>query len=101
MWDAKGKVAIVTGSATGVGEEVAVQLAEMGANVVINYTKSLDERLIRFMDSGRGRHKVLFGTNGLGLERCKREFLELDIGEDTKRAVLYDNVARFLKLDAD
>jgi NAD(P)-dependent dehydrogenase (short-subunit alcohol dehydrogenase family) len=43
MWDAKGKVAIVTGSATGVGEEVAAQLAEMGANVVINYTKSLDE----------------------------------------------------------
>jgi predicted TIM-barrel fold metal-dependent hydrolase len=63
------------------------------------YPKALDERLIKFMDSGRGRHKVLFGTNGLGLERCKREFLELDIREDTKRAVLYDNVARFLKLE--
>jgi predicted TIM-barrel fold metal-dependent hydrolase len=65
------------------------------------YPKSLDERLVRFMDSGRGRDKVLFGTNGLGLERCKREFLELDIGEDTKRAVLHDNVVRFLKLDGD
>jgi 3-oxoacyl-[acyl-carrier protein] reductase len=43
MWDAKGKVAIITGSATGVGEEVALQLAKMGANVVINYTKSIDE----------------------------------------------------------
>jgi len=43
MWDAKGKIAIVTGSATGVGEEVALQLAKMGANVVINYTKSIDE----------------------------------------------------------
>ncbi len=63
------------------------------------YPKALDDRLIKFMDSGRGRDKVLFGTNGLGLERCKREFLELDIGEDTKRAVLYDNVARFLKLE--
>ena len=63
------------------------------------YPKSLDERLIRFMDSSRGRDKVLFGTNGLGLERCKRELLELDIKEETKRAVLYDNVARFLKLE--
>ena len=63
------------------------------------YAKSLDERLIRFMDSNRGRDKVLFGTNGLGLERCKREVLELPISEETKRAVLYDNNARFLKLD--
>lgn len=63
------------------------------------YPKSLDERLVRFMDSGRGREKVLFGTNGLGLERCKREFLELEIREDTKRAVLHDNAVRFFKLD--
>jgi 3-oxoacyl-[acyl-carrier protein] reductase len=38
--DGKGKVAIVTGSATGVGAEVARQLAERGCNVVINYTRS-------------------------------------------------------------
>ncbi|MBI1180912.1 MAG: glucose 1-dehydrogenase [Alphaproteobacteria bacterium] len=38
--DAKGKVAIVTGSATGVGAEVARQLAERGCKVVINYTRS-------------------------------------------------------------
>jgi 3-oxoacyl-[acyl-carrier protein] reductase len=38
--DAKGKVAIVTGSATGVGAEVALQLARRGCNVVINYTRS-------------------------------------------------------------
>jgi len=63
------------------------------------FPKTLDDRLVKFMDSNRGREKVLFGTNGLGLERCKRELLELDIGEDTKRAVLYDNPARFLKLE--
>ena len=40
MSDSKGKVAIVTGSATGVGAEVALQLAQRGCNVVINYTKS-------------------------------------------------------------
>ncbi len=63
------------------------------------YPHSLDERLVRFMDSSRGRDKVLFGTNGLGLERCKAEFLELDIREETKRAVLYDNAVRFFALD--
>jgi predicted TIM-barrel fold metal-dependent hydrolase len=63
------------------------------------FPRSLDERQIRFMDSSRGRDKVLFGTNGLGLERCKREFLDLDIKEETARMVLHDNAVRFLKLE--
>ncbi len=37
------KVAIVTGSATGLGAAVALQLADKGCNVVINYTKSETE----------------------------------------------------------
>jgi 3-oxoacyl-[acyl-carrier protein] reductase len=39
----KGKVAIVTGSATGIGAAVAVGLARRGANVVVNYSKSETE----------------------------------------------------------
>jgi 3-oxoacyl-[acyl-carrier protein] reductase len=38
-----GKVAIVTGSATGLGASCALDLAERGWNVVINYTKSRKE----------------------------------------------------------
>lgn len=38
--DLAGKAAIVTGSATGIGAAVALRLAQRGANVVINYTKS-------------------------------------------------------------
>ncbi len=34
------KVAIVTGSATGVGAAAAIMLAERGCNVVVNYTRS-------------------------------------------------------------
>lgn len=41
--DLKGKAAIVTGSATGIGASVAVALARRGANVVVNYTKSEKE----------------------------------------------------------
>lgn len=36
----KGKTAIVTGSATGIGAAVAVKLARGGANIVVNYSKS-------------------------------------------------------------
>lgn len=63
------------------------------------FPSSLDERLIRFMDSSRGRDKILFGTNGLGLERCKSEFLELPIRDETKNKVLRDNVLEFLGID--
>jgi 3-oxoacyl-[acyl-carrier protein] reductase len=37
------KVAIVTGSATGVGAAAAIMLAEHNCNVVINYTRSKDD----------------------------------------------------------
>ena len=41
--DLKGKAAIVTGSATGIGAAVAIGLAKRGANVVVNYTRSKSE----------------------------------------------------------
>jgi 3-oxoacyl-[acyl-carrier protein] reductase len=39
----KGKTAIVTGSATGIGAAVAIGLARSGANIVVNFSKSEDE----------------------------------------------------------
>jgi len=41
--DLKGKTAIVTGSATGIGASVAIGLARRGANIVVNYSKSAKE----------------------------------------------------------
>jgi predicted TIM-barrel fold metal-dependent hydrolase len=64
------------------------------------FPRSLDERQIRFMDGGRGRDKVLFGTNGLGLEACVEQFRALPLKEETKRRVLRDNAVEFLRLEA-
>lgn len=35
-----GKTAIVTGGSRGIGREISIKLAELGANVVVNYTSS-------------------------------------------------------------
>ena len=41
--DVRGKAAIVTGSATGVGRETALALARLGCDVLINYSRSAEE----------------------------------------------------------
>lgn len=60
-------------------------------NVGAYYPSFLPERQVEFVDSGRIREKVMWATNGLGLGRCKREFLDLPIREETKRRVLREN----------
>ncbi len=43
MSELKGKTALVTGAAKGIGKAAAIKLAEMGANVAINYYSSQKE----------------------------------------------------------
>ena len=64
------------------------------------FPKSLDPELVRFMNGSRGRDKILFGTNGLGLKRCKEEFMAMDLKDETKRMILRDNNLRFLGLES-
>lgn len=40
MKDFEGRIALVTGSATGLGRSMAIKLAERGATVIVNYTRS-------------------------------------------------------------
>ncbi|WP_222429864.1 SDR family NAD(P)-dependent oxidoreductase [Paenibacillus cremeus] len=41
----KGKAAFITGSATGIGRAIALRLAQEGADIAINYTRSEQEAL--------------------------------------------------------
>lgn len=38
----KGKTAVVTGASRGIGKAIALKLANLGANIVVNYRKSAD-----------------------------------------------------------
>ena len=43
MFDLSGKIALVTGSSRGIGRSIAIHLAEHGADVAINFSRSKDE----------------------------------------------------------
>lgn len=64
----KAKVAIVTGSATGVGAACARQLADLGWNVVVNYTRSKAEA-----------DETVAAVQAKGVEA---ELVQADVGSD-------------------
>ena len=82
--------------------EELIALAWKHPNVYLDVSahlpKYLDPAIKNFMNT-RGRKKCLFGTNGLGLSRCKDQFMELEVKEETKKAVLRDNALRVFKLE--
>lgn len=62
--------------------------------------KGLDPEYLKFINSGIGRSKVMWGTNGLGLKRGKQEILTMEGWKDeTKENVLRNNALRFLGLE--
>lgn len=56
----KGKTAVITGGSRGIGKAIAIKLAEMGANIVVNYrSSSIDEVLTEIR---------AFGVNAIGVQ---------------------------------
>ncbi|MEP2830690.1 glucose 1-dehydrogenase [Parvibaculum sp.] len=86
MSSLKDKVAIVTGSATGLGAAVALQLADKGCNVVINYTKSETEA-----------KETLAACEAKGVEAL---LAQGDVGEDADcRRIVDETVKKWGRVD--
>jgi predicted TIM-barrel fold metal-dependent hydrolase len=62
------------------------------------FPSTLDPELLKFMDSSRGRNKILYGTNGFDLRRYKADFEGLPVSDNTKQRVLRDNAVDFFGL---
>jgi 3-oxoacyl-[acyl-carrier protein] reductase len=81
-----GKTAIVTGSAVGVGQATALELARRGANVVVNYSRSEEEA-----------RQTLAGVEGTGPHGL---LIRADVSRDNEvRAMVAQTVERFGGVD--
>ena len=83
MSEFSGKVAIVTGSSSGIGEAIALRLGELGANVVVNSANSVE--------AGKAVAAKI-GTNAM--------YVQADISDkDAGQHLLDETIKHFGKLD--
>jgi len=67
-------------------------------NIGAYYPSDLDPAIVKFMN-GRGQNKIMWATNGFGLTRCKKEFLDLPLKDKVKVKVLRDNAVKLFNLE--
>jgi len=67
-------------------------------NIGAYYPSGLHKPTVDFLDGPIGRAKVFWATNGFGLTRCKKEFVELPLKDDNKKKILRDNAVNIFKL---
>ena len=83
----QGAVVLVTGSATGVGSSCVQRLAQKGANVVINYTRS--------------RAEAEATADACRVYGAEVELIQANVADDAQcRAMVEQTVARWGRLDA-
>ena len=67
-------------------------------NIGAYFPADLDPAIVKFMN-GRGQEKVMWATNGFGLTRSKKEFIELPLKDTVKKKILRDNAMKLFKLE--
>ncbi len=87
MFDLKGKVALITGSSRGIGQAIAMRLAENGVNTVVNYVRHRqDAENTATAIAARGARCLVVKANvaeendvAAMFERIRAEYGRLDI----------------------
>jgi 3-oxoacyl-[acyl-carrier protein] reductase len=91
LMEIRDRVAIVTGSATGMGRATALLLAEQGCHVVVNYTRSDEEaRQTAAEVEARGVRALLVRADVSADEQC-RALVEQTVTELGRLDVLVNN----------
>lgn len=62
------------------------------------FPSAYERATVKFMNSSRGRSKILSGSHGFGLPRWKTEFMDLPVSDDTKMRVLRQNPIKVFDL---
>jgi glucose 1-dehydrogenase len=92
----EGKVALVTGSSQGIGQEIVLRLAQEGADVVINYRshpEGAEETLAKVQESGGSCYTAMC-PHSTGYT------IQADLGSvEEVRQLIADSIQHFGKLD--
>lgn len=87
----KNKVAIVTGASRGIGREVALKLAALGATVIINYNGSEEKaEEVKKQIEDKGGKAEIYQCNVSNFDACK-EFIDYVIKKYNSIDILINN----------
>jgi 3-oxoacyl-[acyl-carrier protein] reductase len=95
----KGKTALITGAATGIGRAIALRLAQEGVNIVINYSRSEeDAKQTQKEVEALGVQTLLYQAN-VAKDHEVREMVEATINRFQRIDILVNNagVTDFVK----
>lgn len=97
----KGKTALITGGATGIGRATALRLAKEGVNIVINYSRSEDDALKTMNDVKRFGAKAIIYKADVSSDNQVRQMIADAVNTFGKLHILVNNagVTDFVKLD--
>ena len=86
-----GKVALVTGGGTGIGRATCLLLASEGADVAVNYSRSLNEAEATAADiRALGRNSIAIRTD-VSVESAVREMVDRVVGQLGRLDILVNN----------